>query len=190
MDEDLRIIERVKKGDKTAFELLIQKYQRPVLNIAYRFTGCAFSAEDLAQESFLRAYRGLNGFQQKAKFFTWLYRITVNLCLRDRQRRGRFEFQSLDQKTEGDRPVQEAGDTNLQNPVEDSIELDELQKTVRNAIMNLPEDQRMAVILNRYNGLTYEEMAEVMEISVPAVKSRLHRAKMALKESLKDSLNR
>jgi RNA polymerase sigma-70 factor, ECF subfamily len=183
MDEDMEIVQRFKAGDTGAFSILMGKYKKPILNLIYRFTGNADEAEDLAQEVFLRAYRGLSSFKAEAKFFTWLYRIAVNLSIRARQRKSKFKFQSLDQKTED-------GCTEINLALSETSGADreilkeELCKRVRQAISELPEDQRVAVVLHRYQDLQYDEIAEIMKITVAAVKSRLHRARIVLREKL------
>ncbi len=186
MDEDLAIVRRFKAGDKDAFTILVNKYKKPVLNLVYRFTGAGEDTEDLAQEVFLRAYKGLDNFQAKAKFFTWLYRITMNLCLRYRQRKKKFVFQSLEQKEEDGNYEAEREMTSLSNPVEDEMDRNEIQKIVRKAVMELSPDQRAVLILYRYEDLSYDEISEILEISLSAVKSRLHRARETLKDKLKD----
>ncbi|MCD4785471.1 MAG: sigma-70 family RNA polymerase sigma factor [Candidatus Eremiobacteraeota bacterium] len=190
MDEDLDVVERFKAGEKEAFSILINKYKKPVLNLVYRFTGERRDAEDLAQEIFLRAYRGLDRFQAKAKFFTWLYRIAMNLCFRVRKRRSKFIFQSLDQKSENGNYEAERKMTSLSNPVEDEIGRGEIREKVQQAVMDLSPEQRAVVILYRYNDLSYDEIAGVLDISISAVKSRLHRARQTLKEALKQYVSK
>lgn len=185
MDEDLVLVEQFKAGDVAAFERLVVKYQKNVLNLVFRFTGDATRAEDLAQEVFMRIYRALGGFEAKAKFFTYLYKVTLNLCLKERERQQRKRTYSLEEKLgEDDNRTREIEDP--RGSAEDEVERRDTGRIVREAIMALPEDQRTAVILHRFQGLSYEELAETLEISLPAVKSRLHRAKLALRERLKD----
>ena len=184
MDEDLVLVERFKQGDNAAFEALVKKYQRSVLNLVYRFTGETNRAEDLTQEVFVRLYRALGGFEAKARFFTYLYRVTLNLCLKERERDHRRRTYSLDDRgVEDDARPREVEDP--AGSAEDEVERRDTARIVREAIMSLPDEQRTAVILHRYHGLSYEELAETLEISLAAVKSRLHRAKLALKERLK-----
>ncbi len=185
MDDDLALVERFKTGDLAAFELLVKKYQRSVLNLVYRFTGDSSRAEDLTQEVFVRVYRALGGFEAKARFFTYLYKITLNLCLKEREREQRRRTYSLDDR-QGD---EDARPREIQDPsgsAEDQVARQDTARIVREAVMSLPEEQRTAVILHRFHGLTYEELAEVLDITLPAVKSRLHRAKLALRERLSD----
>lgn len=183
VDEDLVLVERFKDGDMSAFDQLVRKYQKSVLNLVYRFTGDSNRAEDLAQEVFVRIFRALGGFEAKAKFFTYLYKVTLNLCLKEREREQRRRTYSLDENVHED----ESRTREIEDPLgsaEAEVERRDTARIVREAVMSLPEEQRTAVILHRYQGLSYEEMAEVLEISLPAVKSRLHRAKLSLRDRL------
>jgi RNA polymerase sigma-70 factor, ECF subfamily len=183
MDEDIAVVNRIKEGDYNAFSELVKKYERSVINLVYRISGSSDDAEDLAQEVFLRAFKGISGFKADSKFFTWLYRIAVNVTLRARERKNKIAFCSLEQKTEeGNKSVNSILTSN--NTPSDDIERRELQKMVQMAISDLPEDQKTVVVLYRYHNLSYEEMADVLDVTIPAVKSRLHRARKNLKEKL------
>lgn len=182
VDDDLVLVERFKQGDTAAFEEIVTRHQRSVLNLVYRFTGDASRAEDLAQEVFVRLYRALGGFEAKARFFTYLYKITLNLCLKDREREQRRRAQSLDTPSDDTHRAREVEDPT--GSAEDIAQRHDTARIVREAVQSLPDEQRTAVILHRFHGLSYEELAEVLEISLPAVKSRLHRAKLALKDRL------
>ena len=187
MDEDLELVKRFRAGDADAFELLVQKHRRAILNLIFRFTGSAHEAEDLAQEVFLRVYRALPGFKFQARFTTWVYRITFNLCMRERSRRARRETRSLDlEKEGGGKELDFLPDPGP--PVHDNLERVELRKAVQDAVAALPAEQRAAVILHRFHELSYEEIARVLDLSVPAVKSRLHRARGALRKLLASQL--
>jgi RNA polymerase sigma-70 factor (ECF subfamily) len=182
MDEDLQIIRRFKAGNKDAFSELVQKYTKPVLNLVYRVSGDPCDVEDLTQEVFLKAYKGLDKFKGDSKFFTWLYRIAVNVTLRAREKKSKVFLQSLEQKNENGN-----GNDNFMTVSQcpqDSLEKDEMQNKVREAIKELDEDYRTPLILFRYHELSYEEISEIMNLSVAAVKSRLHRARKALKDKL------
>jgi RNA polymerase sigma-70 factor, ECF subfamily len=185
MDEDIAVVNRIKEGDYNAFSELVRKYEKSVINLIYRISGSSDDAEDLAQEVFLRAFKGIPAFKADAKFFTWLYRIAVNVTLRARERKNRFTFYSLEQKTdEGNKTITSALMSNTLPS--DDIERKELQKTVQKAITELPEDQKTVVVLYRYHNLSYEEVADVLDVTVPAVKSRLHRARKNLKDKLQN----
>lgn len=182
-DEDLALMERVKEGDSDAFNRLMEKHEKTVINLVYRFTGDRQSAEDLAQEVFLRVYRAAGRFQARAKFFTYLYKVTLNLCRNAREKNKRRRHSSLDspgkEDDQGRREVEDPGGS-----AEDQVSQKELARVVREAVLSLPEDQKEVVILQRYQGLQYEEVAEALGISVAAVKSRIHRAKLNLKKQL------
>ncbi|MFP4497774.1 MAG: RNA polymerase sigma factor, partial [Vulcanimicrobiota bacterium] len=134
MDPDLEIVRRFKDGDKLAFTELVNKYKKPILNLVYKMTGRVDEAEDMAQEVFLRAYKGLPKFKENARFFTWLYKIGINLALRKRQRNSKFNFQSLNEKLEeGNSEVKQAI-TESEIP-EKMVQDSELQQEVRKAIL-------------------------------------------------------
>jgi RNA polymerase sigma-70 factor (ECF subfamily) len=182
--EDVLWMQQVKAGNSEAFSNIIRKYQKTVLNLTYRFTGDPVEAEDLAQEVFLRVYRAADRFEARAKFFTYLYQVTLNLCRNERAKVRHKRNTSLDA------PMKEGEPDSLrqiQDPAGSAEELltrQELGDVVREAVLSLPEDQREAVMMQRFQDLSYEEIAEILKLSVPAVKSRLHRAKLALKEKL------
>ncbi|MBI3926199.1 MAG: sigma-70 family RNA polymerase sigma factor [Armatimonadetes bacterium] len=181
-DEDLDLMERIKGGDADAFNRLMEKHEKTVMNLVYRFTGDRESAEDLAQDVFLRIYRAAGRFQARAKFFTYLYKVTLNLCRNARDKAGRRRHSSLDAGPGDDLPPQQIEDPS--GSAEDQVARQELAAVVRDAVLSLPEDQREVVIMQRYQGLQYEEIGEILGISVAAVKSRIHRAKINLKKSL------
>ena len=187
MDEDLELIERFKTGDQTAFDELMQRHYRSVLNLVYRFTGATGQpAEDLAQDVFLRIYRALPRFEARARFFTYLYKVTMNLCLKERARWARHRSRTVSLDGHWDDP-EGPGPRTIPDPAgsaQDRFGRREVAGEVREAVMDLPEEQRAAVILHRFHHLSYEEITEVLGISLPAVKSRLHRAKLALQKRL------
>lgn len=191
-DVDLQLMMRVKAGDAEAFNTLMQKYEKTVVNLAYRYTGNREMADDLAQEVFLRIYRASGRFEPRAKFFTYLYRVTLNLCYNYGAKAKRQQATSLNagQKGQsgGDMPALE-----LVDPIgsaEEQVSRLELSAVIREAVDSLPEQQREAVSMQRFQGLSYEEIAEALKLSVPAVKSRIHRAKLTLKEKLTPYLER
>ena len=175
-DPDIAAMLRLQEGDETALEEVVHRHQKNVLNLIYRYLGDATTAEDVSQEAFLRVYRARTSYTPTAKFTTWLYRITVNLCLN----------QIRSRKAAGPQ-VAPIGDL-VEEPAGDSpdarLDREDLQKAVKAAVDALPENQRMAVVLARYEDMSYEEISEVMNLSLEAVKSALHRAKETLKEKL------
>jgi RNA polymerase sigma-70 factor (ECF subfamily) len=186
-DTDLVLMARVKEGDEDAFRELIERYERPVINMIYRSIGDAWEAEDLAQRVFVQVFRSAGRYQATAKFTTWLFTITHNTILNEYRRRSRHAVESLDvlveRGSEGEAGVQFT-DARVTDPAQEVVER-ELQEKIRAAIQALPEAQRTAVILCRFEGQAYEEIAAVLGCSVSAVKSLLHRAREALKEKLR-----
>jgi RNA polymerase sigma-70 factor (ECF subfamily) len=169
------------KGNKASFEALMRKHYRGIFNFIYRFLGNKASAEDLTQEVFIRVYRHGHTYRPDAKFQTWLYTIAKNLSLNElrRSKRKIFSLNAMMTTKDGEVPIQ-LEDPTVQGP--DKIaEKKEQAHLVQQAILDLPDSQRMAVILRRYQGLPYEEIAKTMDCSVQAVKSLLNRAKENLK---------
>ena len=177
-DEDLMM--QVRRGDEDAFRRIVERHQTSVYQLCYQFTGNRADAEDTAQEVFIRLYRSRERYRPSARLSTYLYRIAVNLSLnavRNRKRRRWMPF--LDNKEASmQTPFQDT-----QNP-EVSFEQQELADAVRDAIGRLPEQQRTAVILKRYHGMSYQEISTVMACSVSSVEARLHRARLKLKRWL------
>lgn len=183
-DPDVRLMLKFKEGDKAAFGELLDKYHKRVINFIYRMVQDRDEADDLAQEVFVRVYKSAASYLPRAKFSTWIYRITKNLCLNELRRRKK-RFVSLDEtiSTDEGEVKREVADPNAATPFQDTSK-HELQELVKEAIESLPANQRMAVILRRYEQLSYEDIAQALECSVSAVKSLLNRAKDSLKEKL------
>lgn len=179
MDNDLELVQRAQKGDHDAFNGIIEKYYRSVLNLVYRFYGCEpHEAEDVAQEVFLRIYRSIGKFEGRSSFFTYLYKVTMNLCFKKRKLSSRKTSYLSELDDHAATLIDPSGS------VETGYQKEELAKMVKEAVTSLPEEQRVVIILNKYQNMSYEEIAKVLNISLPAVKSRLHRAKLTLKEKL------
>jgi RNA polymerase sigma-70 factor (ECF subfamily) len=157
-----------------------------VLNLCLRFAGNKADAEDLAQEVFIRIFQAAPKYEIKAAFTTWVYRIAVNLCLNHQRRKKILQFFSLNHKQS---PNRQFDDRQPENPASENPDIEferkELQQLVQQAIQSLPENQRTAIILHRYHDLSYQEIAAVLDTTVSAVESRLHRAKENLKKRLK-----
>ena len=167
-------------GDRSAFDLLVLRWDRRIQGAIYRLIGSEDEARDLCQEAFLKAYRGLGGFKGEARFSSWLYQIALNLC-RDRMRRrkGRTVV-SLDAlEASGQAPVQRDETTAL-----DLALTKDVARQVRAAVMALPEDQREVIVLKEYESLTFQEIADVLNLPVSTVKTRLYRGLDRLKERL------
>ena len=184
--EDIRLMSLAGAGDMKAFEQLVERHQRLVVGTVGRMLGTNSDAEDIAQQVFVRVWKNVKRYEPRAKFTTWLLKITRNLVFNELRRRSRHPAMPLQSETdEEERPLK---DENATSPDATLLE-HELQEAVDAAIAQLPETQRMAVILRRYEELSYEEIAEALDQSVSAVKSLLFRARTELRESLKRYLS-
>jgi RNA polymerase sigma-70 factor, ECF subfamily len=186
-ESDADIMLRVKAGDQSAFEYLVQKYRRPMLSFMYRMARNAAVAEDLAQEVFLRVYRSRETYEPSAKFSTWLYRIATNLAVNHARdtRHERPEVQvSLDEPDEESGATLELPDAALN--AEQQIMRRERLLAIRKKIEALPEQQRLAVIMHKYQQMDYKQIADVLKKSESATKSLLFRAYETLREQLKE----
>jgi RNA polymerase sigma-70 factor (ECF subfamily) len=190
-DVDVAAMKRLAAGDSSAIEKLIERHKKVVLNIVYRYIGDRSAAEDIAQEAFVRVYQARKRYKPTAKFSTWLYRIVSNLCLstlRKEQLRKAHSLDSSLETQEGELRTDRSSDDT--DPPGTRLEKEELAVVVRGAVESLPESQRMAVILNRYGGLGYQEVARSMDLSPMAVKSLLNRARNNLRQILSNYLER
>ena len=184
---DQLLVERVQQGDKTAFDLLVKKYQHKVLAVIGRFVRDPDEAMDVAQDAFVKAYRALDRFRGDSAFYTWLYRIAVNTA------KNYLAMQSR-RPTESDHDVSEIeqieGNTALKEQAtpENLLLKDELQATVLKAIENLPDDLKTAIMLRELEGLSYEEIATVMECPIGTVRSRIFRAREAIDNEMRPLL--
>ncbi len=184
-DEDIQLMLRFKNGEEACFEQLVERHKARVYNLVYRFLGSYREAEDVAQEIFIKVYYAKNSYMPKAKFTTWLYAICKNTCFNELRKR-KIVCVSLDDtiRLEEDTVTFQVADSHTPSPA-DSLLNNEQASVVKNAIDSLSVPQKMAVILSRYDQLSYEEIAQIMHCSVKAVKSLLHRAKVQLKDKLK-----
>jgi RNA polymerase sigma-70 factor (ECF subfamily) len=166
-------------GDDSAFGILVGRWERKIHGAIYRVLGSDEEARDLVQEAFFRAYRGLPGFKREARFSSWLYQIATNLC-RDRMRRRRGRtLVSLDEVDEAARPLAPAGLGALE-----LVEVRDLCRAVAAAIADLPEEQREVIVLKEYQDLTFGEIAEIMDVPISTIKTRLYRGLGQLREKL------
>jgi RNA polymerase sigma-70 factor (ECF subfamily) len=172
-------------GDQNSFASLVDRNQSKVYSIIYRFVLDRAEAEDLTQEVFLRVYRTAARYTPTAKFSTWLYRIAVNVSLNALRSRARTKTMSLalPQDTENEEYPRAVEDPKGDKPNQ-GLEDDELKVRIGEAIETLPENQRIAIVLNKFEGLSYEEIAKILNLSMMAVKSLLSRARSNLKDSL------
>jgi RNA polymerase sigma-70 factor, ECF subfamily len=188
-DPDAALMLRVKQGDMAAFEDLVEKYKQPVINLIYRTLPDATEAEDLAQNVFVQVYKAADRYRVSARFSTWLYTIARNLCLNEIRRRSRHPADSLD-RPQGEReedPPRQYEDKRIFSPP-DQVLLGELEEKIAEALAELPENQRTAILLFREDEMSYEEIAKVLDCSLSATKSLIHRGRETLKQKLKPYL--
>jgi RNA polymerase sigma-70 factor, ECF subfamily len=179
--EDVRLMQLVARGDTSAFEKVIERHQALVAGTAARMLGSNSDVEDISQQVFIRVWKSARRYVPRAKFTTWLLKITRNLVFNE-LRRAKRRAQIPLQPEPGAEEIPLKDET---NPTPDASLLEgELQRAIEEAIMQLPESQRMALVLRRYEQLSYEEIAEVLDLSVPAVKSVLFRARTELRARL------
>ena len=188
-DPDAALMLRVKRGDRVAFAELVDKYKQPVMNFIGRSLRDEIEAEDLAQMVFLQAYKSRARYRQTAKFSTWLFTIARNLCLNEIRRRSRHPAESIEEShaEHEDQPRQQYEDKSQIGASENLLH-DELARKIEEALAELPENQRTAILLCRQDELSYEEIAEILGCSLSATKSLIHRGRETLKEKLKPYL--
>jgi RNA polymerase sigma-70 factor (ECF subfamily) len=187
-DPDAALLLRFKRGDETAFEILVDKFKGPVFNYIWRQIGNMNEAEDIAQNVFVQVYKSAPRYEPKAKFTTWLFTIARNLCLNEFRRRQRHPLQSLDESISDDSTEERQFEDHSARSPSSKVTEDELQEKINAAIQDLPENQKTALLLCRYEGLSYLEIAKVLKTSESATKSLIHRARETLKEKLSDYL--
>ena len=181
---DEELVARSMGGDLDSFNQLVLRWERPIYALAYRVIGREEDARDVCQETFLRAFRALGGFKGQAKFSSWLYRITLNLC-RDWIRRERR--QPVTQAPEGVDLAELAGETEPTESVEELVARKEIGAAVAKAMALLPEEQRTAIVLKEYHGLTFQEIADMLDCPLSTVKTRLYQGLTVLRRQLERS---
>src|SRR2546423_1427294 len=188
-DADTALMLRVKQGDSAAFAELVDKYKQPVMNVVYRMLRDATEAEDVAQTVFVQVYKSADRYKIAAKFSTWLFTITRNLCLNEIRRRSRHPADSMDapHPEYEDQPLAQFEDKKNFSPPEGLLH-QELEEKIEAALAELPENQRTAILLCRQDELSYEEIAKVLDCSLSATKSLIHRGRETLKQKLKPYL--
>ncbi|SPF34437.1 Transcriptional regulator, Fis family [Syntrophobacter sp. SbD1] len=169
-DREYELIRAIGAGDILAFEMLVQRYRDPVLNFIYKYTGDRFGAEDIAQEVFLRVYRGASGFEPKGRVSTWIFKIAYNLCVNELLRRSRFC------------PISDVDEHELEGPEANDTGFKELEQEMMDAIGHLPEKQRAALLLRVNEELSYIEIGNILSTSISSVESLLFRARENLRK--------
>jgi len=181
---DEELVARSMGGDLDSFNQLVLRWERPIYALAYRVIGREEEARDVAQETFLRAFRALSGFKGQAKFSSWLYRITLNLC-RDwirKEKRTR-----VSQAPEGLDIIELAGAATPTETIEQRIGRKDLGRAVSKAMAALPEEQRTAIILKEYHGLTFQEIADMLGCPLSTVKTRLYQGLGVVRKQLEQA---
>jgi RNA polymerase sigma-70 factor (ECF subfamily) len=186
---DQQLVERAQRGDKHAFELLVAKYQRKLARLLSRFIRDAAEVEDVSQEAFIKAYRALPSFRGESAFYTWLYRIGINTAknyLVAQGRRAPTVTMYDNEEAEGFEGGDELRDINTP---ENALMSKQIAETVNSAVEALPEELRTAITLREIEGLSYEEIAQIMNCPIGTVRSRIFRARDAISEKLRPLLD-
>jgi RNA polymerase sigma-70 factor (ECF subfamily) len=181
---DQLLVERVQKGDKRAFDLLIQKYQHRIVSLVSRYVSDSSEAQDVAQEAFIKAYRAIGRFRGDSAFYTWLYRIAINTAknwiVAKNRRPPASDIDAVDAEQYGISAKLRETST-----PENELLREEIERTVFASIADLPEDLRTAIMLREMDGMSYEEIATTMNCPIGTVRSRIFRAREAIDEKLK-----
>ncbi len=179
--DEVEIVKKAKDGDKKAFEVIVKKYQNRVANLIFKIIGDSDIVEDLTQEVFLRVFESLKEYKFSSAPYTWIYRITVNICIdeiRKRQRSRAYSlFDVLSQNPKAEPSY---------SPVEKNVERSEMREIIEKAMSKLPPEYKTVIILRDFEDLPYEEIAKILKISIGTVKSRIFRARKLLAEYLKE----
>jgi RNA polymerase sigma-70 factor (ECF subfamily) len=190
-DSDLMLVERTLAGDTHAFELLVIKYQRRIQRLIARMVRDVNLVEDIAQETFIRAYRALHQFRGEAQFYTWLYRIAVNTAKKFLQelKRDPLVTESARKNDDDEDETSRFGNEPIEEATPETVlAAKEIAEMVNTVLRDLPDDLRQAVMLREIEGLTYEEIAQVMDCPIGTVRSRIFRAREAISASIKPLL--
>ncbi len=188
-NDDSKLLERIRSGDRDAFRSLVEKYQKRVYNLAYSLLRSREDAADIAQEAFVKAYRGLDGFKGDASFYTWIYRITNNLCIDFLRKAGpAAKVEYSDELFDAPSAEAQAGvgvlSSRLGTNPQRSVLRRELAAKMEEALAQLPEKHRAILVLREVDGLSYEELAQTLEIPKGTVMSRLFHARTKMQEIL------
>jgi RNA polymerase sigma-70 factor (ECF subfamily) len=189
-DIDQQLVERVLRGDKRSFELLVAKYQRRIFRLLSRLVRDPAEIEDVAQEAFIKAYRALPAFRGESAFYTWLYRIAINTAKNYLVARGRRPPTTTETEVEDAEGFSEAESLRDVASPESLLQSKQVGDAVNRAIDKLPEDLRQAIVLRELEGLSYEEIAETMNCPIGTVRSRIFRAREAIAAELRPLLDR
>lgn len=185
---DQALVEKVQKGDKQAFDVLVLKYQNKIIQLIYRYVHDPDEARDVAQEAFIKAYKSLGNFRGESAFFTWIYRIAINTAKNHLVASGRRPPRSDLDAQDAEQYEGASGLREYDTP-EHMLLRDEIKETIASAINDLPDDLRTAITLRELEGLSYEEIAQAMECPIGTVRSRIFRARDAIDAKLRPLLD-
>jgi len=186
---DQELVARVQRGDKSAFDLLVRKYQHKIAKLVSRYVYDRSEVEDVTQEAFIKAYRAIAGFRGESAFYTWLYRIAINTAKNYLVSQGR-RLPTTDVDSEEAETADDASGLREIATPESSVLTSEIAQTVMNVMNALPDDLRTAITLREIDGLSYDEIAAVMDCPIGTVRSRIFRAREAIDKELKPLLER
>jgi RNA polymerase sigma-70 factor (ECF subfamily) len=178
LTSDEELMERCSNGDMAAFELIVLRYKDAIFNFVFHFLTDYHRAQDISQETFLSVLRNSGRYRSSDRFKTWLYKIAANLCKNELRYKKRHKTLSLEDSI---LEIESLSFYNYTSP-DENYERDEITKLVKEAVSSLPEDQRMAIIMREYQDLSYEEISSVLNCSLGAVKSKIHRARQSIKK--------
>lgn len=183
MDADAQLMERVRDGDTASFDLLMDRYRRPVINFVYRMVRDAAAAEEIAQDVFVQIYLARKRYTASARFSTWLFKVATNTTLKHirKHRRVVRESELASETRERFLDLLTAGEN---DGAHESLERKELGLLVQQALVALPDKEKVALTLRKYEGCSYQEIADIMKCSVAAIKTHIHRGKLRLRETL------
>lgn len=185
---DKELVERVQKGDKKAFDLLVLKYQHRIVKLVMRYVRDPAEALDVTQESFIKAYRALPNFRGDSAFYTWLYRIAINTAKNHIVSNARRPLTADLSDSDGEQISLDVFASEVENP-ENLLLTEQLKEQILAAVENLPEDLRIAITLREIEGLSYEEIADTMDCPIGTVRSRIFRAREAIDNRIRPLLN-
>jgi RNA polymerase sigma-70 factor (ECF subfamily) len=184
IDSDAALMVAFQQGNSEAFGQILDKYQKPIVNFIYKIVNNSAEAEELAQEVFLRIYRARHTYEPRARFAAWIYRIATNLSLKEANRKRRMRFWHPSDSSNADAPAKEEIFRDPVPDAEKTLITTELGRVVRRAIRSLPRNERVALVLRRYEDFSYREIAEIMRCTEAAVKTYIHRGKLHVREQI------
>jgi RNA polymerase sigma-70 factor, ECF subfamily len=184
IDPDSELMVAYQQGDIRAFDQLLDKYHRPIVNFIYKFVNNTAEAEDLAQEVFMRIHRARANYEPKARFASWIYRIAANVSLKEIGRNRRMRFWDRNHNSRQDSGEERESFPDPLPDAEKRLISEELAGVIRHAIQALPPKEKMALVLRRYEDLSYKEIAEVMDCTEAAVKTYIHRGKLHVRDQI------